>query len=84
MDPVAAFARNVKAQRAAAGLTQDQVADACGMDVGQYRNIEGGQTNTSIRTASRVAAGLGLESVGPLFDGVPADATARSRRGQMS
>ena len=71
-DPLARFSRNVKAARAAAGMTQDDVAHAAGLDVAQYRRIENGQTNASIRTVARVGAALGLSDLAPLFEGVSA------------
>lgn len=80
-DPLSAFSRNVRAARASAGLTQDQVADAANLDVGQYRAIESGRTNASIRTVARVAAGLGLTELAPLFDGVLATAELPKRKG---
>lgn len=69
-DPLAAFSENVKNLRAAAGLTQDEVAGRAGLDIAQYRKIENGQTNASIKTVARVAAALGLDDLAPLFVGV--------------
>lgn len=81
MDPLVAFSRNVKLARNAAGLTQDEVAGAAGLDVAQYRKIENGQTNASIRTIARVAAALGAEDLAPLFEGVPAAPAGARPRG---
>ena len=82
VDPVAAFSRNVKAAREAAGLTQEDAAHAAGLDVAQYRKVENGQTNASIRTVARVASALGLKDVAPLFKGVPATADTPRRKGR--
>lgn len=80
MDPLRAFSENVKAARDAAKLTQDDAAHEAGLDVAQYRKIENGQTNPSVRTVARIAAALGLEDLAPLFRGVPATRDTPRRR----
>lgn len=80
MDPLRAFSRNVKAMRQAAELTQDDAAHEAGLDVAQYRKIENGQTNPSVRTVERIAAALGLEDLAPLFEGVRATRDTPRRR----
>lgn len=69
-DPLTTFSQNVKNARAAAGLTQDEVASRASLDIAQYRKIENGQTNASIKTVARVAGALGLDDVSRLFVGV--------------
>jgi len=82
MDPLAALSRNLKAARKAAGLTQEDAAHEAGLDVAQYRKIENGQTNTSVRTVARIAAALGLKSLAPLFEDVPATKHTPRRKGR--
>jgi transcriptional regulator with XRE-family HTH domain len=72
VDPLAALSRNIKALRKQAALTQQEVAEAAGLDYAQYRKIENGQTNASVRTLARVAAALGLEDLSSMFVGVAA------------
>ena len=67
MDPLAAFSKNVKAARAAAGMTQEEVAHAAGLAVAQYRKIENGQTNATIRTVAKIAGALEVRA-SKLFD----------------
>jgi len=73
MDALAIFARNLKAARTAAGLTQEELSGRIEMDPAQYGKIERGQVDPSVRTVARIAAGLELsaadllraEDVGP-------------------
>jgi transcriptional regulator with XRE-family HTH domain len=60
VDPVAAFARNVKQTRAERELTQEAVAGAIGMDPAQFGKIERGEVDPSVRTVARIAKGLGV------------------------
>jgi transcriptional regulator with XRE-family HTH domain len=56
---LAAFAANVKHARAAAGLTQEQVADASGIHVTEVSRIERGLRDPRISTVLRLADALG-------------------------
>ena len=58
-DP-ASFGRAVKAARAAAGLTQDDVALASGVSRRLVRQVEQGHPGTRLELALRVAAAVGL------------------------
>lgn len=61
VDPLAALSRNIRAARAARDLSQEAVASAINMDPSQYGKIERGEVDPSVRTLSRIAAGLGVE-----------------------
>jgi transcriptional regulator with XRE-family HTH domain len=61
---LAALSRNVKAARDAAGLTQDQAADAAGMQSAVYSRIERGEVDPRLSSLTKIAAALGA----PLTD----------------
>lgn len=58
MEP-AVFAANVKRARKAAGMTQEQVADASGIHVTEVSRIERGLRDPRISTVLKLADALG-------------------------
>lgn len=68
MDLVA-LSRNIKAVREAAGLTQDQAADAAEMQSAVYSRIERGEVDPRLSSLAKIAAGFGV-TVADLTRGV--------------
>lgn len=62
---LAALSRNIKAAREAAGLTQDQAADAAEMQSAVYSRIERGEVDPRLSSLAKIAAGFGV-TVGDL------------------
>ncbi len=58
----------IKKVREAKGLSQKEVALACGMDQGQYSRIENGKTDPAFSAVVRIVQGLGVE-MADLFKG---------------
>lgn len=54
---------NVSAERARRGWTQAQAADACGIDIKQYQDVEYGRRALSTRSLYRIAQAFGLRVV---------------------
>lgn len=52
---------DLKSKRITQRLTQKQVADAAGIKVGSYCDIENGKKGTKPATAQRIAAVLGFD-----------------------
>jgi transcriptional regulator with XRE-family HTH domain len=65
---LAILARNIKAARDAAGLTQDDAAHAAGMQPAVYSRIERGEVDPRLSSLTRIATGLGV-TVGDLTRG---------------
>ena len=59
----------VRALRQAAGLSQEALADACGLDRTYVGGIERGERNPSLQNISRIAIALNL-SLSDLMAGV--------------
>lgn len=57
-DLLLAFTKNLRAQRAALGVSQEKIALAAGMHPSQYGRIERAEVDPSIRTMARVARAL--------------------------
>lgn len=55
------FAANMRLQRAAKGLSQEELADACGLHRTYIGSVERGERNVSIDNMERIAAALGAE-----------------------
>ena len=53
--------RNIKAERARAGLRQDEVAHRAELGVAQYARLERGETDSGITKYVRVAQALEVE-----------------------
>lgn len=68
-DPVAAFAKQLRALRLEAQMTQDQLADASGFDAREIRRYEAAERDPGIRTVNKLAAALGV-TVPELLDEV--------------
>jgi transcriptional regulator with XRE-family HTH domain len=66
------FGDRVRALRASAHLSQEALADACGLDRTYVGGIERGERNPSLRNISKLAAALGV-SLSELFKGVATD-----------
>ncbi|MCW2983492.1 MAG: family transcriptional regulator [Conexibacter sp.] len=60
---------NIRAARAAAGMTQDQAADAAGMQVAVYSRIERGESDPRVSSLLKIARALGV-TVSDLLRGV--------------
>jgi DNA-binding XRE family transcriptional regulator len=58
---LAALSRNVKAARDAAGLTQDQAADAADMQSAVYSRIERGEVDPRLSSLVKIAKALGVD-----------------------
>jgi transcriptional regulator with XRE-family HTH domain len=63
-----AFGDRVRELRKQAGLTQEALAGAAGMDRSFLAEIEGGRTNPSLDTMHRLADALGVDP-GAFFAG---------------
>jgi transcriptional regulator with XRE-family HTH domain len=68
-DPLVLFARNLRALREAAGITQEELALRVGTDVSNISRYEAAKRDPSVRTVARIAAGLGVDA-GRLFEGL--------------
>lgn len=55
-----AFSRVIRNQRNALGLTQERVAECCGIDVKHFQKIEAGDHNVELATLIALAGQLGL------------------------
>jgi transcriptional regulator with XRE-family HTH domain len=65
---LAVLARNIKAARNAAGLTQDDAAHAASMQPAVYSRIERGEVDPRLSSLTRIATGLSV-TVGDLTRG---------------
>lgn len=70
-DVYALLGRRIKAERQARHLTQQELAEAAGMDTAHLSRIEGGKTVPSINMVQKLADALGVP-IGRLFADVPA------------
>jgi transcriptional regulator with XRE-family HTH domain len=85
MEPLAAFAQNVRAERAALGISQHEVAERAGLTLAYVGKIERAEIDPGVRTVARLARGLSVEPAA-LFAGVPQadDNTPRKGRSGVS
>ncbi len=67
-DVLEVFARNLRAAREAAGMTQEQLALASGLDMANVSRYETGRREPGVRVIVRLAAALGVQA-GKLFEG---------------
>jgi len=68
--------RELREQR---GLSQEALADICGLHRTYIGLIERGERNLSLHTLEAVAQGLGV-AVAELFSGIPASTAPRQRK----
>jgi acyl-CoA thioester hydrolase len=59
-DPLPTFGANLRAQRTAGGLTQENVAAAAGMDISYYSRLERSVIDPGVRMVVRLAHALGV------------------------
>jgi len=64
-----AFGSRVRALRHSIGISQEALADKCGLDRTYVGGIERGERNPSLRNISRIAVALNV-SVSDLMSGV--------------
>jgi transcriptional regulator with XRE-family HTH domain len=69
---------NVHRARTRAGMTQERLAEAAGMDLRFFQRIERGQTNVSVLFVVALAQALGV-SPGSLFRKAAMPAPSRGR-----
>lgn len=60
-DAVKAFAANLREARARAGLTQEGLALATGLDIGNISRYESGEREPRISMVAKLAHGLGVD-----------------------
>lgn len=61
------FGKSVRKHRVVAGLTQEGLADAAGLDRSYVGSVERGERNLSIENVCRLASAIGVKP-GDLFD----------------
>lgn len=54
------FGRAVREKRVAAGLTQEELADRCGIDRSYMGGVERGERNPTLSVIERISEGLGV------------------------
>lgn len=69
MDALDVFARNLRAARVERGLTQERLAELADLHMTDVGRIERGERDPGIRTASKLAQGLGVP-LADLLDGI--------------
>ena len=69
-DLFALLGRRVREERKTRGLTQQQLADAVGMDAGHLSRVEHGKAVPSINAVKKIADALGLP-IAKLFADIP-------------
>jgi transcriptional regulator with XRE-family HTH domain len=68
MDTLTIIGRYVRARREAAGLTQQQLADRCGVSYQYISGIENGKENVTLGVLESIATGLGISLPGLASD----------------
>jgi transcriptional regulator with XRE-family HTH domain len=68
-DPLRRLGANVRAIRHERRMTQEEVANACGLSLSDVGRIERAERDPGVRVLVRLAAGLGVTAV-ELLDGV--------------
>lgn len=66
-DPLEIFARNLRAAREAAGMTQEELALAAGLDMANVSRYEAAKREPGVRVVARLAQALGV-TPGSLLD----------------
>ena len=84
MDIQQTFAANLRKYRKAAGLTQEELAERCGLHRTYIGGIEQGRINVCLRNVGKMADALGVRPAALLMeedeDGALADEVASLRR----
>jgi transcriptional regulator with XRE-family HTH domain len=60
VDAAAQFAKNLRAERARAGLSQEQLADKSGLHTTEISRLERAAREPRLKTIARLAKGLGI------------------------
>jgi transcriptional regulator with XRE-family HTH domain len=55
------LAKGAKRERARLGWTQEQAAEAAGLNVRHYQKLEEGSVNTTLRTLDQMARAFGVD-----------------------
>jgi transcriptional regulator with XRE-family HTH domain len=69
VDPRERFSANLRELREAAGMTQMQLSNACGLHMTEISRLERGERNPRLTTIVQLAGGLGV-SPRALLDGI--------------
>jgi transcriptional regulator with XRE-family HTH domain len=64
------FAENLRKRRKELGLTQERLADICGLHRTEIGLLEGRKRSPRLHTIVAIARGLELDSAGDLLDGI--------------
>lgn len=64
------FAENLRKRRGELGLTQEDLADICGLHRTEIGLLEGRKRSPGLHTIVAIARGLELNSAGELLDGI--------------
>ena len=73
MDIQKAFAANLRKHRKAAGLTQEELADRCGLHRTYIGGIEQGRINVCLKNVGKMADALGVRPMLLLAEGEDGD-----------
>ena len=68
MDLCSVIGTNIRKQRAASGLSQEELAFRAGIDRSYLSEIENGYKNLSVNILDQIVGALNLE-IGEMFDG---------------
>jgi len=71
VDPLEAFAANLRRLRQEAGLTHERLSERSGIDLASIGRIERAERDPGVRTVARLARGLGVRPEDLMTD-VPA------------
>lgn len=77
------FGSNVRRLREALGMTQEDLAEAAGLDRSYIGGIERGERNPALTAIMQLASALGI-APGHLFDGIGDDAGESDRAGELT
>ena len=72
------FGRHIRSLRKARGMTQEGLADQCGVAVDTIRRLESGSFSPSLDTLTKVGAGMNLR-LSTMFESCELGATACTR-----
>ena len=63
------LARNIRRLRSAAKLSQEELANRCGLHRTYIGAVERGERNVTLKTVERIAAALGIDPIRLLSEG---------------